>query len=364
VADKVALFFGNFHGGGVQRVRLILAREFISRGLDVDLVVVNGQGELRKSVPDGAKIVDLGSRRALMVLPALVGYLRSAQPKAMLSSQTHHNVLAVVARGLSRVSTRLVVGEHHNIQEYHKDAPFTAALQMLGARLFFRGADAIMAVSKGVANALSQASGIQRERIQVINNPVVIPDLQAKLKEQIDHDWFDQRKYPVLIAIGRLTKQKDFPTLLKAVAIINKTRRVRLVILGEGEDEAKLRTLIKEYQLDQDVQFLGFVNNPYAYLSRADVFVLSSRWEGFPNTLLEALACGTPVVSTDCPSGPAEMLENGRFGRLVPVGDPKALAIEIGATLDKSLQSEILKRRAEDFSIEVIGSQYIDLLLG
>lgn len=364
MADRIAFFFGNFHGGGVQHVRLILARDFIARGLDVDLVVVSAQGELQRLVPDGVTIVDLGSRRALMALPALVGYLRTTQPKAMLSSQTHHNILAVIARWLSGGSTRLVIGEHHNVQEHRKDAPFKANLHLLGARIFYRGADAIMAVSEGVAKALSEASGIQRQRIHVIYNPIMIPYLQRKVKEHVDHDWFDQRECPVLIAIGRLAKEKDFQTLLKAVGIINKTRWVRLVILGEGEDRDKLSRLISEHRLDQDVQLLGFVENPYAYLSRADLFVLSSRWEGFPNTLLEALACGTPVVSTDCPSGPAEMLVGGRYGRLVPVGDAETLANAIMITLDKPPQSEFLKQRAEGFSVEVIGGQYYDLLLG
>ena len=363
MAARIAFFFGNFQGGGVQRVRLSLAREFMARGIRVDLVVVNAHGDLRKLVPNEATVVDLGASRAILALPALVHYLRAARPAAVLSSQTHHNVIAIIARWLSRCSTRLVVGEHHNIQEYRQDSPFAATMQMLGARLFFGRADAIVAVSKGVADALSQASGIQRERIQVINNPITIPEILNKAEEAVSHAWFDQRECPVLIAIGRLTRQKDFPTLLKTMAILKTSRKVRLVILGEGEDEAMLRKLVSEYRLDQNVQLLGFVSNPYAYLSRSDVFVLSSRWEGFPNTLLEALACGTPVVATDCPSGPAEMLVNGQYGHLVPVGDPDALAHAIDATLDSPPHSKILKQRAEDFSISVIGKQYVDLLL-
>jgi glycosyltransferase involved in cell wall biosynthesis len=364
LADRIALFFGNFSGGGVQRVRLVLAREFLARGLEVDLVVVNGIGELRSTVPENARIVDLQAKRTLLALPSLVQYLRTDKPKAILSSQSHHNVIAILAHWLSGRSSRLVVGEHHNIQAYRKDAPITATLQIIGARIFYQFADDILAVSKGVARSVSSAMRIPFEDIKVIYNPIVLSELVEKAREQADHPWFDHPQIPVLIAIGRLAAQKDFPTLLRAISIIKKTRIVRLLILGDGDDERLLKTIIDEYHLSQYVQLLGFIANPYAYLSRADLFVLSSRWEGFPNTLLEALACGVNVVSTNCPSGPQEMLENGRYGRLVPVGDPETLAAEIVAALDNRWNSEILKGRAADFSIEVIGQHYLNLLLG
>jgi glycosyltransferase involved in cell wall biosynthesis len=364
LADRIALFFGNFSGGGVQRVRLVLAREFIARGLDVDLVVVNGVGELRSAVPEKANIVDLRAKRTLFALPALVRYFRTVKPKAILSSQTHHNVLAIIARKLSGISTRLVVGEHHNLHENRKDEGLPAVLHLMVARIFYAGADVILAVSWGVAESIREALSFPESRIRVINNPIVITELMEKSKEQVDHHWLSQPEIPVIIGMGRLTSQKDFPTLLKALKILNHTQPARLLILGEGEDKDNLQSLIAQLQLNDVVQLLGFVSNPYPYLKRADLFVLSSLWEGFPNVLLEALACGTSVVATDCPNGPSEMLENGKYGPLVPIGDPESMAKAIEDVLDNPIQSDVLMRRAADFSVEIIGEQYVDLLLG
>jgi len=191
-------------------VRLVLAREFIARGLEVDLVVVDGQGDLREQVPNGVGIIDLRARRTALALPALVKYLRSVKPRAVLSSQTHHNILAIIARSVSGISTHLVVGEHHNLHENRKDEGLPAILHLLGARIFYRGADVILAVSQGVGKSIHEALGIPIKRIKVIYNPIVISELLEKAQEQINHHWVDHPQIPVLIAMGRLTDQKRY----------------------------------------------------------------------------------------------------------------------------------------------------------
>jgi len=364
LAERIALFFGNFHGGGVQRVRLVLAREFLSRGVQVDLVVVNGEGELRKAVPEQARIIDLQANRTLWALPALVRYLRVHKPQAILSSQTHHNLLAIIARKLSRISTLLVVGEHHNLHENRKDEGLPAIVHLAVAKVLYKYADEVLAVSEGVSQSINQALAIPLSSINTIHNPIDMSHLREKAHEQIDHSWLNQHQIPVIVGIGRLSKEKDFPTLIDAIEIITRSKKVRLVILGDGEDKNALMSMIKQKNLENVVRLTGYIDNPYAYLGRSSVFVLSSRREGFPNALLEALACGTAVVATDCPSGPSEMLENGKFGPLVPVGEPKALANAIIETLDNPLPAEILVNRAKDFSVDVIGDQYLELLLG
>lgn len=358
---KIALFFGNFHAGGVQRVRLNLARGFTKRGLNVDLVVVRSEGELRNQIPPDLNVFDLGVQRASFALPALIRYLRSAQPAAVLSSQTHHNILAILARRLSGVSTRLIVGEHNNWQQVIKNVGFSTKILPIWARLFYPGADAIMAVSKGVADALSATTGIRREHIHVIYNPITLSEIQMRAGEESRHPWLIPDGIPVIMAAGRLNKQKDYPTLLKAFAILRSRRPVRLIIIGEGEERKTLLRLANKLDIDQDVDFPGFMENPYTFMANSDVFVLSSRWEGFPNALLEALACGTALVSTDCPSGPSEMLENGRYGLLVPVGDSEALAHAIDTALEKPIPSAFLKERAADFSLDLICQQYVEL---
>jgi glycosyltransferase involved in cell wall biosynthesis len=232
----------------------------------------------------------------------------------------------------------------------------------LAARIFYPFADAIIAVSDGAANALSRTAGIARDRITVINNPVFTPAIPTLAQDNVEHPWLKNKQFPVIVAVGRLSDAKDYPTLLKAVAHVSAKRMVKCIILGEGELREKLQGMIEQMSLSDTVDLHGFVGNPYAFLAKADLFVLSSRREGFPNVLVEAMACGTPVVATDCPSGPAEILDNGKYGPLVPVGDVQALADAMLRTLDDHLPAETLIARAEEFSVEKIAGQYIDLL--
>ena len=200
---------------------------------------------------------------------------------------------------------------------------------------FYPWADGIVVVSDGVRNDLSDLTGIPYDRISVIYNPSVVKEeVQAKAKTTLDHPWFEANQPPVLVAVGRLQIQKDYPTLLRAFAQVRRSRAVKLVILGEGRERSKLEGILRELDLEQDESQPGFVENPYPFMAKASLFILSSRWEGLPTVLIEALCCGTPAVSTDCPSGPREILKDGRYGKLVPVGDSDSLAQAIEETLD------------------------------
>jgi glycosyltransferase involved in cell wall biosynthesis len=216
-----------------------------------------------------------------------------------------------------------------------------------------------------VAQDLSTATGIPRERISTIYNPVVPPELLTRAKAPLEHPWFEPDSPPVLLGVGRLSAQKDFPTLLRAFARVRRLRPARLIILGEGKRPGyrpELLALARELGVGEDVQLPGFAENPYAYMARASVFVMSSAWEGLPSVLVEALACGCPVVSTDCPSGPREILQGGRYGRLVPVGDAEALAKAILATLDAPPDGEMLRTRGAEFSVGASTQRYLDVL--
>jgi len=196
----------------------------------------------------------------------------------------------------------------------------------------------------------------------VIHNPIVSADLFEKQNEAVEHPWFQDSEVPVIIGIGRLHTQKDYETMIRAFSIIRRDRAVNLLILGEGTEKDRLLDIVKKLDLDDFVEFPGFVSNPHAFIARASVLALSSRWEGFGNVLVEALAAGTPVVSTDCPGGPSEILEEGRLGKLVPVGDIEAFARAIQDTLDDPQDRDKLIDRADDFSIDTITSQYIEIL--
>lgn len=360
--SSLAIFLVALSGGGAERVMLYLARGFVEQGLNVDLVLVKKEGPYLSSIPPGVRVVDLGASRLLLSIPALIRYLQQNKPTALLSAMEDINVAALWARRIAGVSTRVVVTVHNTLsQESQNSIEIKKRLAPYLARLFYPWADAVVTVSKGSAEDLAQL-GISSERLKVIYNPVVTPELAKKAAEPVEHPWFEAGATPVILAVGRLEKQKDFPTLIRAFALVKQQRPVRLMILGEGTERASLEALVRELGNGADVALPGFVDNPYAYMAKAAVFVLSSLYEGLPTVLIEAMAGGTPVVSTDCKSGPAEILENGRYGKLVPVGDIKSLADAIATTLDESPDRAALQRLAAEFSLEKAVTQYLQVL--
>ena len=226
----------------------------------------------------------------------------------------------------------------------------------------FPKANAIVAPSRGVADDLARVAGVDRESIHVIYNPVISAGLVARAKDPASHPWLCDRNVPVIVGIGRLTHQKDFGTLIRAFALVRKRKRARLLILGEGEDREALETLSLDLGVAEDVCLPGFLRNPYAVLSRAALFVLSSRWEGLPGVLIEALACGSKVVATDCPSGPREILDNGAYGELVPIEDEMSLA----AAMERALSGEFVAADPSTwlsrFDLETNTDKYLELL--
>jgi len=357
---KIALFSPSLHGGGAERVMVNLAHGFVERGLQVDLVLAKAEGPYLSQVPQSVWAVDLKSKRVLYSLPSLVRYLRRERPKALLSAIDHANVVALWAKKLAGVPTRVVVSVRTTISIAAKRAKNMRGRMMpLFIRKFYPWADAIVAVSKGVAEDLLKIADLPKEKIRVIYNPVITPELFAKAEEPVDHPWFRPGEPPVILGIGRLTEAKDFPTLIRAFALVRKERPARLMILGEGEERPKLEGLVRELDLEKDVALPGFVDNPYKYMKRAALFVLSSRWEGLPTVLIEALALGTPVVSTDCPSGPREILENGKLGKLVPAGNVKALATAITGTLAENTCQAI---SCDTYTLDAAVKRYLEVL--
>lgn len=329
-----------------------LANGFAERGHAVDVVLAHAEGPYLADVAKAVRVVDLRARRVAASLPGLVGYLRRERPTALLSAMGHANVVAVLARGLAHVPTRVVVSEHNHFSQTQRRAVNLRGRAMgRFMRVAYPRADGVVAVSAGVADDLARSIGLPRGRIEVIYNPVVTPALEALARAPVPHPWFDGAGPPVILGVGRLTAQKDFATLIRAFARLRARQPARLVILGEGELRPALEALAAELGVQADVSLPGFVDNPFAYMRRSALFVLSSAWEGFGNVLAEAMACGCAVVSTDCPSGPAEILENGRWGRLVPVGDAPALADAMAATLAEVNRPEV-QARAAAFGVE------------
>jgi glycosyltransferase involved in cell wall biosynthesis len=401
-SKRIAVFLPSLVAGGVGRVFVDLANGFSARGCAVDLVLGRATGPHLARVDSGVEVIELerdglvASRRLVLAahpgpvseilrsilvspsgpasvrsLPSLVRYLEAARPDAMLSGKTHTNLAALWAACLTRVPTRVVVSErtHLSRQMSMKREPRWREIAPAVGRMYPL-AQAITSVSDGVSDDLARVTGIDRARIETIYNPIDTKHIRALAAEPADHRWLQndpKRGLRVILGAGRLSPQKDFASLLTAFAALvserDDTRTLRLIILGEGDERGALEARVHELRLEDHVDLPGFVENPYRFMGRAAAFVLSSAWEGLPSALTEAIVCGCPVVSTDCPSGPREILADGKYGSLVPVGDPGALADALGQVLDHPTDPALLAQRASDFEAEAAIDRYLRVLL-
>lgn len=353
---------------------ITLANEFARRGHRVDLVAVRSGGPFRAALAPAVRLVGLdrrwtylpGLRRkksgwVLASVPALATYLRRGEPDAVLSSSNPVNLAVLWARRIagSRVPVAIGVNVHVSRAAQSRRRPLLRRL----VRRHYPRADAIIAVSASVARDLAEVTGLPLDRITTIHNPVAAADIERQAQAELDHPWLVAGAPPVVLGVGKLKPQKDFATLVQAFARARATRPARLMILGEGEERERLLRLAQRLGVADSVALPGFVSNPFPYMARAAVFVLSSAWEGFSNVLTEALACGCPVVSTNCPGGSAEILDDGAYGPLVPVGDVDALARAVLDVLDRPPDRDALRARARSFSVERAAEQYLQVLL-
>jgi glycosyltransferase involved in cell wall biosynthesis len=364
-AGHVAFFLPLLSGGGAERVMVNLAAGFIENGVRVDFVLARAEGPYLDQLSRQARLVDLKSAGVLTSLPGLVRYLRRERPAALISALDHANIVAIWAKLLAGTGTRTVVTLHNTLSVKMKSASRISRGRLLPLLIhfFLERADAIIAVSTGVAEDYARAASIPLEKIKVIYNPVISDSLLEKSREPLDHPWFGPGEIPVILSVGRLTEQKNFPGLIEAFARVRQKTPARLLILGEGKLRSELEELVEKLGLKGEVSLPGFVENPYRFMSRAAVFVLSSTWEGLPTVLIEALAAGAPVVATDCKSGPNEILMGGKLGKLVPVGDVPALAEAICDCLTGN-RSEASADLLSRFTLERTVQEYLSVVEG
>lgn|ERR1019366_1579042 len=359
---RIALLVPTLEIGGVERVFINLAQGLHERGVEVDLVVGRAGGSMGRQLGNGIQVFDLRCNRMLTSVPKLASYLRSRDPKALIAAMTHSAAAAVLARGVARKKVKIVATEHTAISKVVANTRgLKYRLMPLWSRWALSSVDYIVAVSGGVADDLSVQTGIPRSRLQVIYNPVISDGLYDAASAPVEHPWFQAGEPPVVLAVGRFDKQKDFPMLVRAFRLVRDSRSVRLIILGEGPDRSRIESVIREHDLTDDVALPGFEHNPYRFMSRAAVFALSSAWEGFGVVLVEAMALGLPVVSTDCPYGPAEILCNGRYGTLVQPGDHEAMAQALLCALDSPVRRDN-SQHVRQFTTRSVAAQYISLI--
>ncbi|MBE9540014.1 MAG: glycosyltransferase [Proteobacteria bacterium] len=396
-AARIAVLLPSLEGGGAERSMLNLVKVFLAQGRTVDLVLCRAKGAYLSEVPDGATLIvleatgglrtrliaALGNIRDLFALlrPVLLAskippeiarlrslqqYIKKGRPDVILSALPYANLVAIWAKQMSGSDVPVIVSERIALSTYC-NAPSNSRkwrwryLPELVRRTYPR-ADTVVAVSTHVAEDLTTAVGLNHPSVIALYNPVVDDALRASAQQTLEHTWFASDAVPVILGVGRLTEQKDFSTLMRAFAGVRAKRAARLVILGEGNLREDLEDLARKLGIQADVEMPGFVANPLQYMARASVMVLSSEYEGLPGVLIQALACGCPVVSTDCPGGSAEILVDGKYGALVDVGDADAMAQAVLAELDNPTASELLLQRAEDFSVERAANNYLAVL--
>ena len=348
----IGFFIPSMRGGGAERVFVNLTNEFSKRNFKVDLVLAQKEGPYLKDISNNVNIVDLQSPRILKSLFPLTSYLKREKPDVLLSDLRHVNIVSIASKIMSRALTKIIIKQ----DSYYYRLSSNRIIAFLEKTLF-KKADNLIAVSKGVKISLIEGLEIPEQEIRMIYNPILNQDILEKSKIEISHPFFQNKKNKVILGAGRLSVEKDFSTLLKALNRI-KTDSIRLIILGEGRLRGELEYLVKELGLEEYASMPGFVDNPYAYMVKADVFVLSSKVEGFANVLVEAMACGTTIVSTDCPIGSSEILDGGKFGRLVPVGNIEKLAEAISEALSNPSEKEVLINRAKVFSVDKAIEEY------
>ena len=374
----VAYLVGELEGAGTTVQALTACRGMAERGLDVELVVVRRQGVLAGDVPAGLRIVELAprdpsagqrgvsSRDVLAAVPLLARYLRRRRPAVLWSGAKAVNLAALAASRLSLSPTRVVLTITNDL--YHRASAQERGrkLSMFMIRRFYPLADKVITLSQAMTDDLVTKEGMPAELFEIIPPPIDIDRMDRLGREPVEHPWLQPGQPPVVLNVGRLAEQKGHSILLKAFAEASRSRELRLIILGEGSQEARSELARRAAALGiaAKVDIAGFDPNPYRYMTRAALFVLSSLWEGFGIVLAESMACGCPVVSSDCPYGPDEILQHGRVGRLVPISDATALAEAILTQIDEPTDAAILGKRARDYGLDSLMGRYDAVLDG
>jgi glycosyltransferase involved in cell wall biosynthesis len=358
----ISILLPDLRGGGAERIRIVLAHEFARAGHEVEFVLMQARGELLEEARNSFSVVDLATPRARSLPFALARYLRQRRPDALLAAMWPLTVIAPLARRLSGHRCKVLISEHGMLSAQYRDWGKIHRLSLrFSTSLGYRDVNCRIGVSAGVAADMATLSGMRKDEFEVVYNPAsprVLPE-QATL-DIADHLWSGPSGARIL-TVGTMKAVKNHQLLLRAFARLDRPD-ARLMFVGEGNGHEPLLSLARDLDVTDRVIFAGFQLDPTPFYETADRFVLSSNYEGFGNVIVEALATGTPVVSTDCPSGPAEILENGKWGRLTPVGNADALAEAMRASLKDDHDTAALKRRAADFAPEIAARKYLDLL--
>lgn len=361
--NRLSFYIPSLAVGGAEQVTVSIVNGLVERGYDIDLAVSYPGGELRSALADDVGVTELGALRVPVAgigahLPALAKYLSRTDPTAVFTQKLDASVVCLAANRLANTHTKVVPTIHSAFGMASERTVKSRALDAFAARVL-GSADRVVAVSQGVADSVVDATAVRPDDVSVLHNPVDVDSVRRRSREPVDDAWVERDDVDLVLFVGRLERQKDLETWLRTFARVHQDHpNARGIIAGKGSQRDRLQALATALDLDDVVSIPGYVDNPYRYMRRADVFVLSSRFEGLPTVLIEALACGCQIVATDCPCGPREILRDGEFGHLAPVGDVEALARGVDASLVNPVPAELLERRADDFAPGVVLNEY------
>lgn len=359
---KIGLFFGSFEGGGAERMMVNLAKGLAEKSIDVTVYVVNSTGPYLKEVPENIPIKSFDAKYGVKsIVPKIRKVLKNDGLTAFISTQMHINSAVGIASIGLKIKPKIIFRE--------ANTPSKIINSRIEGQIYkwcYSFADHFVAVSMGVKQDMVKYFSLAEAIVSVVYNPAIDKSIYDKMNEEVDHPWFLDSATPVIIGVGRFAPQKAFEDLVDAFIFVRKQRKARLVILGkknEGSDYFKMiQKKINDSGFKDDIALLGFVDNPFKYLKRADIFVLSSKFEGLPGVLIQAMACGCQIVSTNCPSGPSEILANGMYGELIDVKQPNKLAKGILNKLNNPINVNLIQKRANHYNVESAVSNYLNVL--
>lgn len=363
---KLCIVTPTLSGGGAERIAVNLANQYTKNGINTTLITLRSEGPYRKQINSDVKFIDLKAKRVRYSLAAIYKEIRSQQPTHIISVLRDGNIILGLALFFNR-KPKLIFREANTMDAVTRQNALKRAISLIRLRFSYSRANKIIANSPDTKKDLVKLRIADAKKTQVIPNPVLPVGYRELAKELVSDDWLNDENLKVALNVGRLHEQKDQKFLIKSfINLVAENNRLRLIVLGDGDEKDNLQKIIDEHHLNNFVKIVPFQDNPWPYYKNADVFVLTSQWEGFGNVIVEALACGTPVVSTNCPGGPAYILDNGKYGRLVPLGDKQALQTQIKQILNGEItfdKKELIKR-GNEFSVEKIAQRYLDEILG
>ncbi len=358
---KVTFFTARYSHSGVPLAQIRLAKLFQKKGYEIDFIFGYVPDDMNMPILKNMNVINFNKPRVYKLFRKIFKYLVKNKPDVIISAEDHLNAVVLLCARVSGSKAKISVSSRVTPFDTYSNKIFTKRWFLKYFMQFVESrANALVCVSKDMVKQYKTI--FKNSRHQCIYNVVYDNSSQSRMSENVDESWLVNKEIPVIISAGRLAPEKGLLDLILAIKELSKSREVRLLMLGEGPMRKEIEALIKKENLNEVIKLIGFQENPLKFYSKSDVFILSSYVEGLPNVLIEAMMCGCTPVSTNCPTGPEEVLQKEKFGYLVPVHDPIEMAKGIGRALDEPIPVEILAEGVKNFTEDAVFKKYQEAL--